>query len=206
MDRIAPNKVIELDGRTWTLTQTGPEEQFEIECILMRMLGPATAVGLGVVVDALAKEVAIFLAQLAGKGQDFDLANLLGDVDTSDRRLHRAWDRFLAVLPDVAGNLLGEALPVFLQRLDYADLHRLMALVVFGRVYVQIPGAKTPTPVVSWKVLTAVLVGSSPAVKWRLLAEAIAFNYADQFARGSAPEPVDAPASEDASASEVAPE
>jgi hypothetical protein len=183
MERLDPKKTIDIDGRTWTLTRAGPEEQFEIECILLRLLGPAAAVGVGVVVDALAKEVAVFLADVTGKGGDFDLANLLGDIDTSDKRIRKAWQRFLAILPEVAGSLLGEALPVFLHRLDVADLHRLMVLAVFGKAFVTLPGKQSPAPVTNWKVLAAALTGSSPAVKWRLLAEALAFIYADDVAR-----------------------
>ncbi len=182
MERTEPTKTLSFDDRTWIITRAGPEAQFEIECILLRMLGPAAAVGVGIVVDALAKEVARFLAETAGQGDRFDLESL-GDLDTSDERLGRAWSRFLEVLPDVAGNLLGEALPVLLSRLDIKDLHRLMALVVFGRVFVQLPQQPLPVKVSDYKVLGAVLVGSSPSVKWRLLAEGLRFNYADEIAR-----------------------
>lgn len=187
MDRIDPRKTVSIADRSWVITRAGPEEQFEIECIMLRMLGPAAAVGVGIVVDALAKEVAGFLADVTWKGEageggerDFDLARLLGDIDTGDKRIAKAWQRLLDVLPDVAGNLLGEALPVFLSRLDVKDLHRLMALAVFGKVLVHT--TKGPARVTDYKTLGAVLVGQSPVVKWRLLAEAIRFNYADDLA------------------------
>src|SRR5688572_4014700 len=128
MDRIDPRKTVSIANRSWIITRAGPEEQFEIECILLRMLGPSVAVGAGVIVDALAKEVAGFLADVTWKGEpgeggerDFDLARLLGDLDTSDQRIAKAWQRLLDVLPDIAGNLLGEAMPVFLARLDVKD-------------------------------------------------------------------------------------
>lgn len=182
MERIDPKKTIALDERTWILTRAGPEEQFEIECILLRLLGPAAAVGIGVVVDALAKEVAGFLADVVGRDGDFDLARLLGDVDTADPRLAKAWHRVLEVLPEVGGRLLGEALPVLLTRLEVTDLHRLMHLAVLGKTFVHLPGQKGPARIGDFKTLGAVLVGSPPSAKWRLLAEALQFNYADALA------------------------
>jgi hypothetical protein len=194
MDRIDPKKTLSFDDRTWIITRTGPEEQFEIECILLRVLGPAAAVGVGIVVDALAKEVALFLAETTGSGADFDLANL-GDLDTSDGRIARAWARLLEVLPDVAGSLLGEAFPVLLARLEPKDLHRLMQLAVFNKTLVQT--GRGEIRITDYKVLGAVLVGSSPATKWRLLAESLRFNYADEisFARpvAATSKPVDPP-------------
>lgn len=201
MDRIDPSKSVIIDDRKWILTRAGPDEQFEVECILLRLLGPAAAVGLGVVMDALAKEVASFLADVAGKGGGFDLANI-GDLDTSDERLAKAWNRLLEVLPEIGGNLLGEALPVLLLRLDHKDLHRLMQLVVFGKVLVEIQG-RAPQRVPDFKVLGALLIGSSPSVKWQLLAEALQFNYADEIARARAGR--QKPDASDGAATEVAP-
>jgi hypothetical protein len=187
MDRIDPTKIVGIDDRKWILTRAGPDEQFEVEVILLRLLGPAAAVGLGVVIDALAKEVASFLADVAGKDSGFDLANI-GDLDTSDERLAKAWNRLLEVLPEIGGSLLGEALPVLLLRLDHKDLHRLMQLVVFGKVCIEISG-KGLARVTDFKVLAALLIGSAPSVKWQILAEALKFNYADEIARAQASRP-----------------
>lgn len=195
MDRIDPSKIVIIDDRKWILTRAGPDEQFEVEVILLRLLGPAAAVGLGVVVDALAKEVASFLADVAGKGNGFDLANI-GELDTSDERLAKAWNRLLEVLPEIGGSLLGDALPVLLARLDHKDLHRLMQLVVFGKTHVEMPGKGT-VRVQDFNVLKVVLIGSAPSVKWQLLAESLHFNYADEIARARASRPsADAEASE----------
>lgn len=180
-DRIDPSKSIHLDERKWILTRAAPDEQFEVECILLRMLGPAAAVGLGIAVDALAKEVASFLADTAGKESEFDLAKI-GDLQTDDARLAKAWNRLLEVLPEIGGNLLGQALPVLLARLDHKDLLRLMHLVVFGKVLVEIPG-KGVVKVPDFKHLGMILIGSAPSVKWTLLAEALRFNYADEIER-----------------------
>lgn len=172
-------KTTRIAGQTWILTRAGPEEQFEIECILLRLLGPPAAVAASVVIDALAREAANFLANVVGEGDEFDLSRLLGDIDTRDERLKVAWGKVLEVLPQVAGDLVGQALPTFLLRLDHRDLIRLTELSVFGKVLVYV--GESPHLVRDFKTLAG-LLGSSPAAKYQLLAAAIQFNYGDELA------------------------
>lgn len=65
---MAKTQTFELAGRTWSVCPMDPDEQIEVECILLRSLGPAAGAAVAAVVQGLAPALVDVLRQTAVGG------------------------------------------------------------------------------------------------------------------------------------------
>ena len=169
------SKSFELGGKSWAVEPLDPNEQIEVECILVQLFGPALGASVASAVQGLAPAVIDVLRDAAGEGEEFDLAKL-GQLDTKDPRIRSAWSTLLPALAETAGDFVREAAFTLAGRLDYRDILRLFELVLFvgKKATVMVDGKQKF--VRDYKVLARYLT-HDPQAKWELLGRAILVTY-----------------------------
>jgi len=181
---------ITLSGRDFIITRMDEPEQFEVESILLQLLGPAVAAGVGVLVDNFASQVVKFLRDITGQGASFDLAkleSLRNSITTRDGKVEVAWTQLLESIESLSGDMLQRVVPAATDRFDHHKVMRLFELAVFGRVLVVVGTNKTPARLETYRNISDVS-GRDPRVKYALLFAALAFNYLDLDAPEDEPE------------------
>lgn len=167
----------QIGGRTYTLTRMGAKDQFEAECILLHLLGPSAAAGAGTLIDTFAAEIVAMIREVAGTGEDFDLAKLLAlytTIQTKDAQVRESWLRLLAALERLGGTILADIVPALTDRLAVDKVLRLFELAVLGQLCATVDSRVVR--VNTYDALDKLLAGH-PWHKWELLAEALRFNY-----------------------------
>lgn len=169
--------IVQISGQSYMLTRMEPHEQFEAECILLHLLGPSVASGIGSMIDTFAVELIQFVRETAGVGEDFDLAKLQAireTIDTKDKIVRETWGRLLKAVETLGSDVLTGMVPALTDRLDFVKVLRLFDLAVLRRVLVIVDGK--PQRLEKFSTVAA-LTRNDPRAKWALLGASLHFNY-----------------------------
>jgi hypothetical protein len=163
-------------GADFLIRRMGDREQFEVEVLIVRLLAPGIARGLGQLAEGLGDQAVVFLRAVVGEGDGFDLS-LLAEawegMATTDGPVQLAWESLLERLPALGGDVLGATLPAIADRLEFEPLMRIFALSVLGRTTIMHEGRERRLDFEGLQTLSR----GRPGMKWRLLAEALRHNY-----------------------------
>lgn len=176
---------IKVAGLSWQIRPLDPDEQIEVECILIRMFGAAAGAAIGALAHGLAPVLIDVLRETVGEGEKFDLARI-GSMDSSDPRLQSAWESLLDSIGDTAAELIGGGLSVFSSRVSFQDILRLFELAILSRKALVIGPTGESMYVENYTALGD-LLRRDPKAKWRLLSEALQVTYgrkAEEAAEG----------------------
>lgn len=174
MDSANANGIIEVASIRWMVEPIGIEAQIEVECILMRLFGPALGTTVGALLEGMAPALVDVLRETAGDGESFDLAHL-ATLDTSDPRIAGAWLSLLDAIGETAGSIAAGGSIAFAERIDHRVMMRLFDLVVIGKVHA-INNAGVPSTVSNFKTL-GMLLQHEPRSKWALLSNCLRVTY-----------------------------
>jgi hypothetical protein len=168
---------VQIGTHEFILSRMDEVEQFECECILFNLVGPAAAAAVGSIVDTFAVQLVKFIRQIAGEGEDFDLAKLLAlrdSMSTKDIHVQAAWDRLLTAVEQVGSEILTSVVPAASDRVDFHKVIRLFELLVLRKTHVAKAGAVARLD--KFAMVTE-LTRRDPRVKWQLMIAALLFNY-----------------------------
>lgn len=101
-------QTVTVAGHTWQVLPLGVDEQFEVECIIINTLGPATGNAIASLVEGLAPAIVDVLRDSTGRGVEFDLAKILGAKDMSQDMRER-WLLALDMTRKAAREIGGES-------------------------------------------------------------------------------------------------
>lgn len=170
-------------GRRFIVEPMDARAAFEVECILLAVLGPGLSAGLAAVVEPalehMADHVRKHLTTATEDDQaEFDLARietLLDTLDTTGGVVRSVVEAMLDGLGPIFGRTIDTAAPVVIEQIGWDRIRRLIELAVFGVVFVVVDGQ--PRKIVDWKGLDAATRRDWLA-KWSLLLEVLRMHFA----------------------------
>ncbi len=181
-------QTFDLAGNTWRLHPLELDEQWEVECILLRVAGPAAGHGLGAAIEGLAPALLELLKEEPPESLDID--GIMDFARRGDERLRESWADLVDGLAAAAGGVARDASTTLLDRLDHREFLQLSELAVLSKLEIRRDG--TWSAVREWKTL-GLLVGRAPSAKRELLGIAIRVTYApESFEAPSEDDPGDA--------------
>lgn len=173
-----------LAGRVFEVAPMGFDEQLEVECIMLRTFGPAAGAALRVAAGGIIPMFVDLLREMAGKGERFDLENLVSywnafiasEDGTRDPRLRQVWDDFTGVLADTGGEIVQTAAASLAMRVSVEDVRRLFDIVLLKKQRTFLVTADKPVVVADFGTMER-LLDRQPAAKWVMLTEGLKATY-----------------------------
>jgi hypothetical protein len=168
-------QTFDLAGHTWRVHPLELDEQWEVECILLRIAGPAAGHGLGAAIEGLAPALLELLKEEPPESLDID--GIMDFARRGDERLRESWADLIDGLATAVGGVARDASTTLLSRLDHGEILRLSELAVLTKLEVVREGV--PSRVRDWNTL-GLLVAREPSAKRDILAAALRVTYAPE--------------------------
>ena len=173
-------KTFPLAGLEWRIEPLQIDAQFEVECLLARVVGPTVASIAPVLIRDLIVPVLNVVGDLVGEDDAFDLARL-GELDTADPRLQVGFRTVLNSLGRLTEEAVVEGINTLARLLNHDDLQRIFFLCILdGKTMVRDPsgerGPSAMSKVNSFKLVSDMLRHDYQA-KWELLTQALLVTY-----------------------------
>lgn len=171
-------------GHSFEVAPLDFDDQLEVECILAGAFGPSFGAALRVAAAGVIPMFVDLLREMVGKGERFDLENLLhyynafvaSEDGTRDPRVRQVFDDLVGVMADTGGEVLQTAITSLSLRVTVDDLRRVFDLVLFRKQRTFMLTDDGPMEVRSIDVLSR-LLERDPAAKWSMLTEGLRATY-----------------------------